>query len=141
MAMYFLPQLSDSGVKELFIQFQDYFIPIHDITSTMEAEKIQMLPFLHALSGCDTTSFFFGKGKKNVYSKALADNDVKRSIGACCKNLQASFSGEVVESAQNIATSLLIRVYSKSPGQFNSLNELRANLYATSVDRHSTDRF
>lgn len=44
------------------------YIPIHEITKELGAAKSQALPAFHALSGSDTTSAFFGKGKKKAWS-------------------------------------------------------------------------
>ena len=41
---------------------------MHDIESELGPSKGFALPDLHALTGCDTTSAFFGKGKKTAWS-------------------------------------------------------------------------
>ena len=43
------------------------YIPCHDISFSLGPEKSMALPFLHALTGCDTTSAFLGKGKKSAW--------------------------------------------------------------------------
>ncbi|XP_077965911.1 uncharacterized protein LOC120340019 [Styela clava] len=43
-------------------------IPIHRISKKLEKEKSQSLPLFHALTGCDTTSFFLGNGKKRAWT-------------------------------------------------------------------------
>ena len=55
-ALYLFEQLASEGLQELFIKSKDYYIPVHEV----ETRK----PLLHALSGCDTTSFLFDKGKR-----------------------------------------------------------------------------
>jgi hypothetical protein len=43
------------------------FLPIHELSSSLSEITCRVLPAAHALSGCDTTSSFFGIGKKLVY--------------------------------------------------------------------------
>jgi len=43
------------------------YIPVHDLCSSLSNITCQILPSLHALTGCDTTSAFFRIGKKSVY--------------------------------------------------------------------------
>ena len=43
------------------------FLPIHELCSSLSEITCRVLPAAHALSGCDTTSSFFGIGKKSVY--------------------------------------------------------------------------
>jgi hypothetical protein len=48
------------------------FLPIHELCSPLSEITCRVLPVAHALSWCDTTSSFFGIGKKSVY-KILKD--------------------------------------------------------------------
>ena len=48
-------------------------IPVHDLYNSLGAEMANILPVAHSLTGCDTTSSFFGIGKKTVY-KILKQN-------------------------------------------------------------------
>lgn len=43
------------------------FLPIHSIAQSLAREKSEALPLFHALTGCDTVSFFAGRGKKTVW--------------------------------------------------------------------------
>ena len=43
------------------------YIPVHDLCSSLSNVTCQILPSLHALTGCDPTSAFFRIGKKCVY--------------------------------------------------------------------------
>jgi hypothetical protein len=48
------------------------FLPLHELCSSISEIRCRVLPGAHALSGCNTTSSFFGNGKKLVY-KILKD--------------------------------------------------------------------
>ena len=56
------------NVSEMWIAFgvgKNYRnIPVHIIASRVGPEKASALPFFHAFTGCDTTSAFAGRGKK-----------------------------------------------------------------------------
>ena len=43
------------------------FIPVHDICHSQSPLFLKVLPAIHTLTGCDSTSVFFGIGKKTVY--------------------------------------------------------------------------
>ena len=59
-------------IDELWIAFgirRSYrYIPVHLIAQDLGLPKAMALPAFHALTGCDTTSAFFGKGKKTAWS-------------------------------------------------------------------------
>ena len=47
------------------------YIPIHDIVSAIGPDICKVLPALHALTGCDSTSTLRGIGKKTSFRKLL----------------------------------------------------------------------
>ena len=51
------------GLLDLFIQTKDYVIPIFSLVTGVSTCERAMMPLKHALSGCDTNGFMFGKGK------------------------------------------------------------------------------
>ena len=44
------------------------YIPVHAIMHILTPSKAKALPAFHSLTGSDTTSAFFGKGKKTAWS-------------------------------------------------------------------------
>ena len=42
-------------------------LPAHVIATSLGREKAAVLPMFHALTGCDTVSFFSGRGKKTAW--------------------------------------------------------------------------
>ena len=72
-AVHYFPQMD--SVKELWIETGVVsrttdlrrFSPVHDICRSHSPVFI-ILPAIHALTGCDSTSAFFGIGKKSVYT-------------------------------------------------------------------------
>lgn len=43
------------------------YLPVHSIAESLGEEKSSALPMFHALTGCDTVSFFYGRGKKTAW--------------------------------------------------------------------------
>ena len=68
LAVAFLQKLD---VEELWVAFgvgkHLRYLSIHKIASSLNTEQCEGLPFFHALTGCDTVSFFSGKGKKTAF--------------------------------------------------------------------------
>lgn len=67
-----------SNIEELWFQTGSVnsmktwrFVPVHDITLAIGPLVCNILPAVHALTGCDTTSSFFGIGKKTVYKTSI----------------------------------------------------------------------
>ena len=58
-------------VEELWVAFgvgkNLRYHPIHEIASSLTTQQREGLPFFHALTGCDTVSFFSGKDKKTAF--------------------------------------------------------------------------
>ena len=57
--------------KELWVAFRTgkhfRYIPTHEIAASMGQNECTALPVFHAISGCDSTSSFAGKGKKTAW--------------------------------------------------------------------------
>lgn len=65
------------AISELWVRTDiDMFIPIHQIAASLGKEKCMLLPYFHAFSGKDDTSFIYGLGKKKLW-KALTHIDTK----------------------------------------------------------------
>jgi hypothetical protein len=49
------------------------YIPVHDLCSSLSSITCEILPAVHALTGCDTTAIF-GIGKKSVFKLSLTSS-------------------------------------------------------------------
>ncbi|MAG85790.1 MAG: hypothetical protein CMB97_00015 [Flavobacteriaceae bacterium] len=61
------------GKKWLFKYDQDKYADIGVICEFLGPDICQALPAMHAMTGCDTTSYFFKTGKVKVFKKLLND--------------------------------------------------------------------
>ena len=61
-------KLERLGLEQFWIHFgtgkDSRSIPLHAIAKSMGSAKASVLPVFHSLTGCDTTSYFLGIGKK-----------------------------------------------------------------------------
>jgi hypothetical protein len=64
-------KMQDIDVDELWIAFGTSkhfrYLATHDIAAQLGPQKAKALPMLHALTGCDTISFFSGKSKRTAW--------------------------------------------------------------------------
>lgn len=105
------------------------FLPVHDICRSLEPSICNLLPATHALTGCDTTSSFFGLGKKSMYKllQKSADN---------FQSLQIGFSTGDQESAIHDGRKFVALLYDpkrKFSDLHEDLNKLRVK-FATTKD-------
>ena len=65
LCMYHLSKIP--GLQELWIwKFANEFIPVHVIAEMLDPAFVNALPAIHAISGCDTTSRLYKRGKKSA---------------------------------------------------------------------------
>lgn len=131
-AIYKYPKLANLGLEELFIKTPGYFIPIHRISQVVTANQASSLPLMHALSGCDTSSFFFGKGKSTFWS--ASKQNIESQAADICADLevQNAITDGIVNTVVEMGTKLIKEVYQS--GDFPDLNSLRVHLYARKAD-------
>jgi hypothetical protein len=92
------------------------YLSVHDICSMLVSVLCRVLPAAHALTGCDTTSSFFGVGKKTMY-KVLKDSQkefVDLSQTAC----------DDIETSVAVERKFVARLY-----DHGDLNKLRSHIY------------
>lgn len=72
----FIYQLRAMGLEELWILFGSgknrRYIAAHNIANELGTEKCMGLRGFHAFTGCDSVSFFSGKGKKGAWKTWMA---------------------------------------------------------------------
>jgi len=104
------------------------YIPVHDVCSTLSDITCQILPSVHALTGCDTTSAFFGIGKKSVFKLLKTSSDDLFSL--------ANLGTFDIDDATRAARQLIAPLYDtkrKFKSCHSDLNRLRVKL-ATSKE-------
>ena len=71
-------------LEKLWVEFmvgkKRYYIPAHELASTMEPEKVRAMPIFYAITGCDTTSEFKGKKEKTAWETWNAFPEVTQAF-------------------------------------------------------------
>ena len=128
LAVYYFPQLKNT--THLWLETgtvtattnQKRFVPVHEICSSI-SHLCALLPALHALTGCDSTSAFFNIGKTtmmNVVSKSDIDD---------LQNLVILGGTDTrVEAAVEVSRQFVAKLYDpkgKEKRNHQNLNKLR----------------
>jgi hypothetical protein len=100
------------------------YIPVHEIALKIGPSLCNSLPALHALSGCDTVSSFFGIGKKKVWRslKKLAAEDIATL---------STFHEQELDGSVSVARKFVVSWYdasNKFKNYHNDLNVMRYNI-------------
>ncbi|KAG1713897.1 Protein O-mannose kinase [Nymphon striatum] len=131
LAMYHFPRLPN--VVELWVEKNDLFLSIHDLVN--ESAKAvgkdvlaltDTLLISYILSGCDSVSYPFKRGKKRTVKVALEHVDKHPALSNCIRHESGpSAHDQVITEARSFFCDL----YGK-PG-YLSLDKLRAHLFAS----------
>ena len=106
-------------------RFQYYHI--NTICSSLGEPKCQALPFYHAFTGCDTTSQFFGKGKKSAWDAWKAFPSVTEAFQWVIKN---HFQALEISSPEfELLEHFTCVLYDRTTTTFK-VNELRQELFS-----------
>ena len=100
-------------------------IPVHDIASTLGPSKCAGLPFLHAITGCDTVSCFHGIGKKTAWEAWNSFPQVAETFSRLSKPI-----GEISETDLSLLEIFVIKLYQRTL-TINKVNNARAYLFST----------
>ena len=116
------------NLKELFIAFgtgkKFWYIPIHQITEILGPEKASSLHTMHALTGCDTTSFFRGHGKKSCWSVWFTYPELTQALSNITKS-----SETISEQDLHIIERYVILLYDRTSNS-TDINVARRKLFS-----------
>lgn len=103
---------------------------INSICSSLGENKARSLPVFHALTGCDTTSSFFGKSKLSAWNTWNIFPDVTPSLEALATDpfQKLTLSCDIFSSLERF----LILMYDKTC-PLQSVNEARMALFCASI--------
>ena len=100
------------------------YLPTHTIAATLGPDKASVLPLFHAFTGCDTVSFFGGRGKKTAWDVW----NVFPELTSALKELNAL--PEVVDySSLEVIERFVVLLYDRT-SNLTKVNEARQELFA-----------
>ena len=98
-------------------------IAAHSIAAVLGTELSQGLPFLHAISGCDTTSNFCGIGKKTAWDIWKSLPDVKQVFSRLSRTPES-----ITEADMEAIERYVVLLYNRTSA-LSSVNEARKQLF------------
>ena len=114
--------------EELWIAFGTgkhfRFIPAHKIALNLPLEMTQALPMLHAITGCDTVSFFSGKGKVKAWETWMLYPEVTSAFLELISDSKA-----LSEDCFSKIERFVVLMYEKN-STMTSVNEARQRLFS-----------
>ena len=110
LAISFFAHLS---LSELWIHFgvgrNARYLAVHEISASLGPSKCSVLPVFHALTGCDTTSAFYGKGKKTAWLTWEAYPDLSQAL-----HTLATVTEEVDAETLSVLERFVILLYDRT---------------------------
>ena len=100
------------------------YIPAHALAASLGRERSSALPVFHAITGCDTTSSFAGKGKKTAWDTWSAFPEVTDAFVEMYRNMTA-----VPDSILNVIERFVVKMYDQRSTSC-SVNCTRKQLFA-----------
>lgn len=100
-------------------------IPVHELSAAIGPRRCAALPAFHALTGCDTVSSLYGKGKKSAW----AAWDSCPQLTEALLNLQnVSASTDIDDSIMSVLERYIVILYDRT-SDCDSLNAARKQLF------------
>ena len=128
LAVAALSHLSGPAQLELWVAFGTganlRYIAAHKICSRLGPRVSKTLPFFHAFTGCDTVSYFSGKGKKTAFEAWKLYPEVTDAFLLLTLEPQ-----EVSESCMTNIKCLTELIYDQTSSK-STVNEARKQLFA-----------
>lgn len=102
-------------------------LPAHAIATSLGREKGCVLPMFHALTGCDTVSFFGGRGKKSAW-------DVWKVFPELTHTLKAlmMLPEDIDEACMGVIEGFVVLLYDRT-SSLRKVNEVRQELFSRKV--------
>ena len=99
-------------------------LPVHAIATSLGEEKAGVLPMFRALTGCDTVSFFSGRGKKTAW-------DVWNLFPKLTPVLKAllMLPEEIDDTCMDVIERFVILLYGRTSSR-SKVNEVRQELFS-----------
>ena len=116
------------GITELWIAFgagkHFRFLPIHKLANALGPQRCIALPFFHALTGCDTVSFFGGKSKRSSWNTWKLYDSVTPAFCA----LAGTPSVQCIEKWLPLLERFVVLLYDRT-SSLECVNEARKELF------------
>ena len=99
-------------------------IPVHAVATSLGRDKASTLPIFHALTGCDTVSFFNGRGKRTAWDVW----GVFPELTPVLRVLEAS-PKEITDDCMAVLERFVVLLYDRT-SSLVKVNEVRQELFS-----------
>ena len=103
---------------------KERYIPVHEIASKLGSDICNILPAVHALSGCDSTSAIYLRGKRTAFTVLIK---IAKAL-QCLSHLQD------LDTFLEASMDFVLLMYGKKAKSQTSSDELRFH-FAVTTDR------
>ena len=118
---------SSLGCEELWFQTgvrdKSRYIPVHSVSQAIGSSLCSSLPGFHALTGCDSTSSFYGIGKKKAWNVIEKNSEFQAALGQLGQVIPLS------KRLQNAYEKIVCRFYTSAPKSGTTVNSVRYWLF------------
>ena len=123
------------NLRELWINFgtgkNTRLIAVHELSAAIGPRRCAALPAFHALTGCDTVSCFYGKGKKSAWSGWDSYPQLTDAL------LQLNMCSEIDDDTLRTIERYIVILYDRTT-DCDNLNAARKQLFTKSRDLWTT---
>ena len=117
------------GLVQAWMEDMGTYVPIHSICAELGDDMVEMLPAVHTLTGCDTTSKV-GTKKKALNVMTICEHQELKTFGL----------GQLDEAMYNAAEQFLFKCLPKS-SKVDSSDSLRHSIYHDPKFKLNIERF
>ncbi|ELU07992.1 hypothetical protein CAPTEDRAFT_216620 [Capitella teleta] len=97
-------------------------LPVHEIVNCLGFSRCSSLPLFHAMTGCDTVSAFYGRGKRTAWETWQSYPEVTEAFQKCVS------SDTVSKTCMSLLERFVILLYDKS-SKATDVNEARKHIF------------
>ena len=121
-------RVQDLGVDEIWIAFGTgkhfRYLPVHSIAEHLGPQRSRALPVFHSITGCDTVSFFSGRGKTSAWDVWNVFPQITDTFA-----MLAAVPDEIPEEAMGVIERFVVLLYSRASSQM-TVNKARQDLFS-----------
>lgn len=99
-------------------------LPAHAIATSLGREKTCVLPMFHALTGCDTVSFFGGRGKKTAWDAWKVFPELTPTLKALMM-----LPEDIDDACMGVIERFVVLLYDRT-SSLRKVNEVRQELFS-----------
>ena len=102
-----------------------YNLAAHSIATSLGQDKASVIPMFHALTGCNTVSFFGGRGKKTAWDTWM----VFPELTPVLRSLKKSSPANIADDSMDVIERFVVLLYNRTRS-LTKVNEARQESFS-----------